>query len=100
MVAGPAGLKNMSNVIIYDSPQNLKRLIRYYLKDDDKRKAIAKKGFKLALGRHRSWHRIEEILFGKPLTHVDKGFRLAPEKAAHLEVLEVTLIDEEAALAR
>lgn len=83
MLAAPAGLKNKTNVIVYDSPENLKQLIKYYLKNDEKRRAIAKKGYQLALGRHRSWHRLEEILFGKPLTHVDKANKSPPKKPSY-----------------
>jgi hypothetical protein len=80
MLAAPAGLKNMTNVIIYDSPSSLKRLIRYYLKHNTKRQAIAKKGFELAAGRNRAWHRIEEVLFGRPLTHVDLPYEQLPKQ--------------------
>jgi hypothetical protein len=30
--------------------------------------AIAREGRRVAMSRHRSWHRIEEIIFGRPLT--------------------------------
>ena len=74
VIAPPAGLQNKTNIIIYENESQLKKLIRYYLKNDSKRRAIAKKGFELAAGRHRAWHRIEEILFGRPLTHVDSPY--------------------------
>jgi hypothetical protein len=80
MLALPAGLKNKTNIIVYDSPTSLKKLIRYYIKHNTKRREIAKKGFELAAGRHRAWHRIEEVLFGRPLTHVDVPYEKLTKK--------------------
>lgn len=80
MVSLPEGLVDKVNIVVYDSPQMLKDLIKYYLKPKNRkeRKDIAEKGYRLVMGRHRSWHRLEELLFGRPLSHVDR--RDAPEK--------------------
>lgn len=95
MLAPPEGLVNNTNCIMYEGLVSLKKLIRYYLKNESKRKAIAKKGFKLALGRHRSWHRIESILFGRPLTLVDQPSNLAPERAPRPDLLTVVEGDDQ-----
>jgi hypothetical protein len=85
----PAGFANTTNIVVYDSLQSLQRLIRYYLHPDNskKRQAIAKKGLKLAMSRHRSFHRIEQILFGKAMTLTDTASSsldaASPPKRAH-----------------
>ena len=80
MLAPPEGMINNTNCIFYDGMSSLRRLIRYYLNHDTERKAIAQKGWELVMGRHRSWHRIETILFGKPLTLVDQPYESAPPR--------------------
>ena len=82
MLAPPNGLKNRTNIIFYDSPASLIRLIEYYTdsKQEKKRLAIAQRGFEFALGRHRSWQRMESMLFGTALTQVDKPGEAAPQR--------------------
>mmetsp|Transcript_19777 Transcript_19777/g.40695 ORF Transcript_19777/g.40695 Transcript_19777/m.40695 type:complete len:595 (+) Transcript_19777:221-2005(+) len=82
MIALPAGLKDKVNIVIYDNRKMLKDLVKYYLKAENKhkRKRIASQGYKLVMGRHRSWHRLEALLFGRPLTNVDQPNAPAPEK--------------------
>jgi hypothetical protein len=94
MLAPPYGLKNKTNVVLYDSPQSLQRLIQYYLDKKNKRRrlSIAKEGYQLAMGRHRCWHRVEQILFGQPLTHVDRPYDKPPAKLEHPEI---TLLEED-----
>jgi spore maturation protein CgeB len=89
----PAGFVNKTNILVYDSPQSLRRLIRYYLHPNNskKRNAIAKSGWKLAMSRHRSFHRVEQILFGQAMTLPDLPSPNAhsPPKRAH-PVAQVT----------
>jgi hypothetical protein len=94
MLAPPHGLKNKTNVVLYDSPQSLERLIKYYLDKKNKRRrlSIAKQGYQLAMGRHRCWHRVEEILFGQPLTQVDRPY---DKPLAKPEYPSVTLLGED-----
>ena len=80
MLAAPLGLKDRVNVVVYEDRDDLKNLIRYYKRHDDERKKIAQKGYELAMGRHRCWHRVEELIFGKPLTHVDHPYDPSPPK--------------------
>lgn len=72
MQAPPAGLKNKTNIVFYDGAASLHRLIRYYLSNNEKREKIARHGVQFALGRHRSWHVLESLLFGKAMTRTDK----------------------------
>jgi hypothetical protein len=64
----PAGFENGKNLIVYTSPQDLVDLILYYLEHDEERLQVASAGRLLAMERHRTWHRIEDIVFGEPLT--------------------------------
>jgi hypothetical protein len=80
MIAMPAGLIDGVNIVVYDSPSSLKKLIRHYLQPEheEERKKIAIEGYKVAMGRHRCWHRLEELLFGRPLTNVDSSTLIPP----------------------
>ena len=82
MVALPDGLQDKVNIVVYDNPKHLKELVRYYLdpKQKEKRKKIASKGYKLVMGRHRCWHRLEELLFGQPLTNAYQHDAPTPPK--------------------
>ena len=81
MIALPAGLVDRVNIVVYESPKVLKELIKYYLKPENEkeRRSIAYQGYRLVMGRHRCWHRIEELLFGRPLTNVDQLNAPAPK---------------------
>jgi hypothetical protein len=82
MLAPPNGLKNRTNIVFYDSPSSLRQLLKYYTdpQQTEKSASIARKGFEYAMGRHRSWHHMEAILFGTPLTIVDKPTEAAPHR--------------------
>jgi glycosyltransferase involved in cell wall biosynthesis len=86
MLALPEGLVNGTNLLVYDTLQDLERLLTYYLKHDEERQEIAKRGFSMVMGRHRSWHRMEQILFGQPQTSVDKPYAEAPRKQERPEM--------------
>jgi Glycosyl transferases group 1 len=85
MVVPPLGLKHKTNIVFFDSPDALRSLIRYYLKETEKRQTIARHGRQYALGRHRPWQTMESLLFGKPLTSTDKSPLIieAPPKRQH-----------------
>lgn len=68
MLSLPAGLENGTNVVECISQEDLRSKIRYFLSHFDERIEIARRGRLLAMSQHRSWHRIEEIVFGKPVT--------------------------------
>jgi hypothetical protein len=70
MLSLPRGLVDGKNIIIFSDLEQLQKLVTFYLLHEEERKAIAKRGWHIAMGRHRSWHRIEELVFGKPLTRV------------------------------
>jgi len=75
MLAPPWGLKNRSNVVIYDGPSSLEKLMRYYLHPQNERRrlSIAQKGWELVMSEHRSWTRMEALLFGKSYTRAKQG---------------------------
>jgi len=82
MLATPHGLKNGTNIITYDDAESLRRLILYYTQHKEERITIAKRGWELSMGRHRSWHRMEQLLFGAARSKVDKPLESRPDRVA------------------
>jgi Glycosyl transferases group 1 len=78
MVAPVRGLIHKTNIVFFDNPKELDRYLIYYLdpKNEAKRKTIGRHGMEFALGRHRSWHLLEALLFGKALTKTDRRLLL------------------------
>jgi Glycosyl transferases group 1 len=74
MVAPVRGLIHKTNIVFFDNPKELDLFLIYYLdpKNEAKRKTIGRHGMEFALGRHRSWHVLEALLFGKALTKTDR----------------------------
>jgi hypothetical protein len=68
MLALPAGLENGTSVVEFGSEKELLSLINYYLEHEDERLSIAAEGRRVAMSQHRSWHRMEQIIFGRALT--------------------------------
>jgi len=75
MLSQPVGLEDGKSVVEFSSEAELRTKIRHYLDHPDERLAIAREGRRVAMSRHRSWHRIEEIIFGETLSRcsADKG---------------------------
>jgi len=80
MIAPPQGLVNGTNIVLYDDGASLQRLLAYYLGHRSKREDIAQRGLEYALGRHRSWHAMERVVFGKAISTIHKPFAAAPER--------------------
>lgn len=70
MLAPPRGYIHGENILFFDTMEELEKLVVQYLENDDLRLSVARKGRELAMQRHRAWHRMEEVLFGRPLTSV------------------------------
>ncbi len=70
MLAMPRGLVDGKNVILYHSREDLEDMLLYYLspEQEEARLKIARNGYDLAMGSHRTFHQIEEIFFGTPLS--------------------------------
>ena len=68
MLSLPEGLQNGTHIVEYISQEDLRSKIRYYLSHPEERIEIARQGRLLAMSRHRSWHRLEEIVFDRPMT--------------------------------
>jgi hypothetical protein len=64
----PAGLINGTSVVLYSSAPELQSQLLYYLEHVNERLAIAGEGRRVAMTRHRTWHRMEEIIFGRVLS--------------------------------
>ena len=72
MLAPPKDFVDKQSIVFFDTIPHLEKLINYYLFHPQERKQIALEGWKLAMTRHRSWHRIEEVLVGRILTQVKR----------------------------
>lgn len=66
----PDGLVDGESIVLYHSLEHLQELILYYLdpQHTDERLAIAQGGWTVAMQRHRSYHWMEALFFGRPLT--------------------------------
>lgn len=71
MLAPPSGLQNGTHLVFYDSSNSLRSLLDYYTKHSEERETIAASGQAFALGTQRSWHAVERVVFGTPLTQVN-----------------------------
>ncbi len=60
----PAGIEDGKQVVVYESIAALKDKIKYFLEHEEERQEIAQSGHDVAMSRHRSWHRMEELVFG------------------------------------
>jgi hypothetical protein len=68
MLSLPVGLLNGTSLLEFSSLDELTYCIEHYLEHTEERLRIAAEGRRVAMARHRSWHRIEEVIFGRPLT--------------------------------
>jgi hypothetical protein len=70
MLSLPDELVDGENIIIYHSLDHLRKLVLYYLDPAHKeeRLQIARAGWKSAMGRHRTYHWMEELFFGQRIT--------------------------------
>lgn len=70
MLSLPSGLVDGESVVMYKSLDDLREKLLYYLDpaQNTARMKIARKGYEVAMGMHRSFHRMEEIFYGKPLS--------------------------------
>lgn len=64
----PDQLQNGTSVVEVESEADLEQKLLYYLEHDKERISIAKEGRRVAMGRHRAWHRIEDAIFRRPAT--------------------------------
>lgn len=65
MLSIPRDFVDGESIVFYNDLDDLRAKIKYYLKHEVERLAIASKGWTLAWNRHRSWHRMEELIFGE-----------------------------------
>ena len=68
MLSLPHTLEDGESVVFFRSLDDLQEKAMYYLEHTEERLAIARKGWEISMTAHRSWHRLEEMLFGKALT--------------------------------
>jgi Glycosyl transferases group 1 len=65
----PRGLRHGESLIMFHSYSDLREKLLYYLQHDEERLLVAKKGWDIAMGYHRSWHAMESLIFGHPITN-------------------------------
>jgi spore maturation protein CgeB len=70
MLAPPKGIIDGIHLRFFSSIPELKILIIHYLLYDEERIKVAKAGHTLVMSQHRAWHRMEELIFGAPLTKI------------------------------
>jgi hypothetical protein len=68
MLSLPDGYVDGGNILIYQSLDHMRDLIIHYLEHPEERLEIARKGWVLAMNRHRTFHWMEETFFGKALS--------------------------------
>ena len=70
MLSLPDGLVDRENIVVYNSLAQLRELLEYYLDPGHQaeRLAIARAGWYLARSRHRTYHWMERIFFGRRIT--------------------------------
>jgi Glycosyl transferases group 1 len=82
MLSLPSGLQNGTSLVEFGSLRELMSLLDYYLIHQDERLQIATEGRRVAMLRHRSWHRIEEVIFGRPLTLCEERGNRGPNQSS------------------
>lgn len=65
----PRGLRHGESLVIFSSFSDLREKLLFYLEHDAERIRIAKRGWEIAMGYHRSWHAMESVIFGAPVTN-------------------------------
>lgn len=69
LLVKPPGIVNGTHLVEFSSAAELEALALYYLQHADERIAIARQGRDMAMRQHRTWHRVEEIIFGEARTN-------------------------------
>ena len=70
MLSLPEGLVDKESIVVYKSLTELTELLAYYLNPVNKaeRLAIARAGWNIAVSRHRTYHWMERLFFGRQIT--------------------------------
>eukprot|EP00566_Odontella_aurita_P009369 CAMPEP_0113576646 /NCGR_PEP_ID=MMETSP0015_2-20120614/28419_1 /TAXON_ID=2838 /ORGANISM="Odontella" /LENGTH=500 /DNA_ID=CAMNT_0000480119 /DNA_START=192 /DNA_END=1694 /DNA_ORIENTATION=+ /assembly_acc=CAM_ASM_000160 len=58
----PKGIKDGESLVVYKSIAEMESKMLYYLHHEKERKMIARMGYSIALGQHRSWQWLERIM--------------------------------------
>jgi hypothetical protein len=66
MLTLPEGLVDNDNIVVYSTVKDMQDRISWYLHPVNAtlRENMARRGRDVAMRRHRSWHRVEEMVFG------------------------------------
>lgn len=78
MLSLPRGLENGTSVVEFESAEDLRQQILHYIRHPKERIEIARRGREVAMTYHRTWHRIEEVVFGRPLSFCSNAASQGP----------------------
>jgi hypothetical protein len=73
MLSLPRGLKAGVSVVEYNDADDLRSKLDYYLRNRQERVEIARRARFVAMSNHRSWHHMEEVVFGSPVTRCSEA---------------------------
>jgi hypothetical protein len=70
MIMMPDGLVDGKSIVLYNSVADMIDKIKHYLwsASKEERQTIAREGRRIAMTRHRSWHMMERVVYGKVLS--------------------------------
>jgi len=68
MLSLPDGLRDNKSVVQYRSESDLVGKLKYFLQNSELRATIAEAGREVAMSKHRSWHHMEKMIFGKTVS--------------------------------
>lgn len=72
MLSLPSGLENGTSIVEYTSAKDLREKILYYTSHEEERLDIATRGREVSMRQHRTFHRVEEIIFGRVISDCSK----------------------------
>ena len=73
MLSLPEGLENGTSIVEFGSADDLRFKLLYYTQHSKERLKIASRGREVSMKRHRSWHRMEEIIFGRVVSDCSRA---------------------------
>ena len=68
MLSLPKGLETGVSIVEFQSEEDLRDKILYYISHDKERMEIARRGREVAMREHRTFHRVEQVVFGREMS--------------------------------
>jgi len=83
MLSLPKGLEDGISIVEFDSKEDLRNKILYYTDHNQERIEIARQGREVSMSRHRTFHRVEQVVFGRQLT--DCSLRRSDDSTSRMD---------------